>query len=340
MKKFDKKLRRFLKYAILFIIIFGLLLTFTNLKRLKQHFIELNLICIIAAVICSFIIYGIEGLFLRISLQLFKEKLPILHSLKFSLIINSVGYFISFGGLTPFATQIHILDYYNITVQKATASRVLHVIFFNAFFNILLIAGLIAILHDNNSNGYNLTIIIFTVSFFFLLITGFYFAIFWKSFRRAAAKVVFTLINAILGIFTKKFKMYPKWAFHLLDEFNKGFRNALKEPLLFIILFIITVVDWIFWLAVMYFSFLTVNYTMKIESLIIGFSIGQIVSIISMVPGGAGTMEGSMALIYNILGVPLATALLAVLIYRFTFYIIPFFLSLPFYFSLKQEIEE
>jgi uncharacterized membrane protein YbhN (UPF0104 family) len=59
-----------------------------------------------------------------------------------------------------------------------------------------------------------------------------------------------------------------------------------------------------------------------------------------MVPGGAGTMEGSMAMTYRALGVPLETSLAAVLIFRTLFYILPFFFCLPFYFTLKRRMRD
>jgi uncharacterized protein (TIRG00374 family) len=339
MKKTDGKLRRFLKYVVLFTIIYGLLLTFTNLRHLKQLFIEMDFSFFYIAIICSLAVYGIEGIFLRTSLNLFNEKIPVLKAMKYSLIINSVGYFISFGGLTPFATQIHILDHENISLQKATASRVLQVIFFNMFFNFLLIGGFLSLISNNKEGDYNLTAIIFTVSFFFLLITTFYLSIFLDSFRDRAIKVFFIVINSITGVFSKTFKLNPKWAIQLLDEFQKAFKNTIKKPLIFITLFIITLFDWVFWLLIMYCSFLAINFNTNIGSLIIGFSIGHIVSIISMIPGGVGTMEGSMALVFTTLGIPLHSALGAILLYRVSFYIIPFFFCLPFYFSLKKKIE-
>lgn len=340
MKKSKRKYRRFLKYIILFVIIFGLLLTFSNLKKLKHHLFELDFVFFSAAVTCSLIIYGLEGIFLFTTLKLLKEKLPILLALKYSLIINAVGYLISFGGITPFATQIHVLDYQNISIQKATTSRVVQVLFFNAFFNILLIFGLISILLNNRNSDDNLTVVIITTSFFLIIIIGFYLAIFWTSFRKAALKLFFTILNGIIKLFSNKYKLSLKWALYLLNEFNNGFRSTLKNPLYLITFFIITIIDWSFWLLVMYFSFLTVHYPVKIGTLIIGFSIGQIVSVFSMVPGGVGTMEGAMALIYKILGIPLSTTLVAVLIYRISFYIIPYFLSLPFYLNLKYKIED
>lgn len=339
MDKYAKNLKAIFKYAILFIIIFGLLLTFSNLKNLKRHFFEINLSYFFAAIVSAFIVYGIEGIFLLISLKLFDVKLPIFFALKYSLIINSFGYFVSLGGLTPFATQIHVLDHHNISIQKATAARVLQVIFFNLFFIVLLIIGLLSILYYYPHSIYSLPLVIFTVSFFFLLISGFYLAIFWKSFQKVAVRIFFNFLKSLVGLFSKKTKLNQAWAVNLLDEFNNGFKTVVKKPLYLFILFIITIIDWIFWLIVMDFSFLSMNFHIHFGVLIIGFSIGQIVGIISMVPGGAGTMEGSMALVYTSLGVPLETAVGAILLYRFSFYIIPFLFSLPFYFSLKHKVE-
>jgi uncharacterized membrane protein YbhN (UPF0104 family) len=68
----------------------------------------------------------------------------------------------------------------------------------------------------------------------------------------------------------------------------------------------------------------------------VGFTIGQMMGIISMIPGGLGVLEGSMVLTYTALHVPLETVLSAILIYRVSFNIVPFFLSMPFYFGLKH----
>jgi hypothetical protein len=83
-------------------------------------------------------------------------------------------------------------------------------------------------------------------------------------------------------------------------------------------------------------SFLAVRHPVRAGTLAVGFAIGQIVGVLSMVPGGIGTLEGSSALAYAALGVPLATAISALLVYRMTYYVVPFMLALPFYFGLKR----
>ena len=55
---------------------------------------------------------------------------------------------------------------------------------------------------------------------------------------------------------------------------------------------------------------------------------GVFIFLISVVPGGLGIMEASMAALYVSLGVPLAEALVALLAYRIFYYFLPFGLSL------------
>ncbi len=320
-------------------IAIGLLLAFTNYNKLKELLHGINPIYLLYAIASAIIVYVMEGVFLFTALRIFNERLPLLTSIKYSLIINSVGYFISLGGLTPFATQIYILDYHNIETRKAALTRILQVIFFNILFAILLIIGLVSILFNRDIKVFNLTIIVIVVFLFFLLFAGLYLAIFWRVFRLISIKIIFGSLNKLVKLFAKNFHLSSMKAVQFLDDFSRGFNVLFKRPKYLMVLIGVAAVDWVLWLSVMYFSFLAFNYRIDISAMIIGFSIGQVVAIISMVPGGLGTMEGSMALTFAALNIPLGTAIGSVLFYRLSFHIIPFFLSLPFYFSLKHKIQ-
>ena len=51
-----------------------------------------------------------------------------------------------------------------------------------------------------------------------------------------------------------------------------------------------------------------------------GFAVGVAVGVMSMVPGGLGVQEGSMAGTYHLLGVPLEEAVLAAMLFRAVYY--------------------
>jgi len=99
-------LSRALRFGIIFIIALGLLIAFTNLKELQKHILSISLKLFLAGEACALGVYFFEGLFLLFSLKLFKEKISFFQALKSAFIINALGYLVSFGGLTPFATHL------------------------------------------------------------------------------------------------------------------------------------------------------------------------------------------------------------------------------------------
>jgi uncharacterized membrane protein YbhN (UPF0104 family) len=61
---------------------------------------------------------------------------------------------------------------------------------------------------------------------------------------------------------------------------------------------------------------------------IAGFAIGMFFSIASLVPGGLGIMEGSMAAVFVGLGVQFEQAVVAILIFRAAYYGLPILATL------------
>jgi uncharacterized protein (TIRG00374 family) len=72
-------------------------------------------------------------------------------------------------------------------------------------------------------------------------------------------------------------------------------------------------------------------------TLITGFSLGITAGFVSMVPGGLGVQEGSLAGIYALFGIPIGTAVLAAILFRIVYYFVPFLVSLGFYRRLLRE---
>ena len=71
---------------------------------------------------------------------------------------------------------------------------------------------------------------------------------------------------------------------------------------------------------------------------IVGFAVGVCVSLASLVPGGLGIMESSMTAVFVSLGVPLEPAVVAVLIFRLVYYVLPLLVSLFFFHGLMGQV--
>ena len=65
--------------------------------------------------------------------------------------------------------------------------------------------------------------------------------------------------------------------------------------------------------------------------LLAGYGIGLAIGMVSLVPGGLGVQEGSMAGVYTFLGIPLSEAVAVATLFRAVHFFVPFLLSLLLY---------
>jgi uncharacterized protein (TIRG00374 family) len=84
-------------------------------------------------------------------------------------------------------------------------------------------------------------------------------------------------------------------------------------------------------LATVHYCFRALGPAPSLGVLATGFIIGVAAGTISLIPGGLGVQEGSMAGMYHLLGVPLEQAALAAILFRAIYFLIPFVLTLPLY---------
>ncbi|MFM7735859.1 MAG: YbhN family protein [Alphaproteobacteria bacterium] len=91
------------------------------------------------------------------------------------------------------------------------------------------------------------------------------------------------------------------------------------------------ILDWLATLGVLKASFWCAGRSVPFAEVAVGFAIGMLASLVSLAPGGIGILEGSMTGVFATLGIPLETAVVAVLIFRFAYYAVPFLVSLLFF---------
>ena len=101
--------------------------------------------------------------------------------------------------------------------------------------------------------------------------------------------------------------------------------GALGVPLLLVLL------DWAASVVVLGLCFDALGDRLHAGVLLTGFAIGVTVGFLSMLPGGMGAQEGSMTGVYVLLGVKLEHAVLAAMLFRVVYYIVPFVVSLAVY---------
>ncbi|MBI4301804.1 MAG: flippase-like domain-containing protein [Chloroflexi bacterium] len=118
----------------------------------------------------------------------------------------------------------------------------------------------------------------------------------------------------------------------------RGMAVIRGRPLVLALPLGLIVADWASSIIALGFCFDALGNPISPGVLLTGFVVGVTLGMISMIPGGLGVQDGSMAGIYALLGVPLEQTVLAAALFRIIYYFIPFFVSLGFYRRLVHQM--
>jgi hypothetical protein len=87
--------------------------------------------------------------------------------------------------------------------------------------------------------------------------------------------------------------------------------------------------NWALQLAALWMIFAAFGVSMPVGVLVLGFGAANLVTALPHTPGGLGVVEAGMTATYAAMGVPMATALVAVLCYRLLGHWLPVVVALP-----------
>ena len=117
---------------------------------------------------------------------------------------------------------------------------------------------------------------------------------------------------------------------------NNGVTAMRKNRSQTIILLVLMSAFWAFSAGALWFCFSALGKAPDIGVLFCGFGIGIIAGNLSMIPGGLGVQEASLAGVFALLGTSFTQAALASILFRVVYDFIPFFLSLLLYRQLMR----
>jgi uncharacterized protein (TIRG00374 family) len=245
-----------------------------------------------------------------------------------SLALDNVLALSGFGGLS---LRIVLMRPYRVKISRVIAASIYESYFDGLVLLILLLAGLVFLVLSRTVQGGGAVGIILSAG-----ITAFFIVL--ATISIFVAKVRSPLIRGINHIskFVAHKDMMPSLStFHSVLSF--GWTKVRSQPLMAASILGSIVAYWAFMLLVLWFCFYALGITIKPDILITGFTIGISAGNLSMIPGGFGVQEASMSGIFALLGIPLTKALLAVLLFRIVYDIIPYVASWSLYRSVLKQ---
>jgi uncharacterized protein (TIRG00374 family) len=256
--------------------------------------------------------------------------LPFGEMLKITFVANTANYLVATGGLSGFAVRMYFFTRHSIPSGTAIVISLAQTFLTNVSMLLFILAGFVYLfaVHDLRGPAMVTTSVLVVIFLAAALLAGL--MLFHARLRRRTLfsiaqfthwfmhRVVPNRAPARTHIWRYQFNLNRGIAF-LLEQ-----RRQMIAPLLYIL------ADWVFTLLVLYTSFVAVRHPVSAAYVVVGFALGIVLSLASLIPGGLGVMEGSMAAIYTSLGVPYETAVVAVLIFRIAYYVLPLLFSLLF----------
>lgn len=255
--------------------------------------------------------------------------------IKIGMISSVLSNIISMGGIAGYSSKILLLRRMKVDTNKIAALSILHTNVVNISLALLLPLGLLYIILFNGESEFSKA----TTWLQTILITGFViflnFAIFTKSFKNFAIRII------------KKFSakgINTTLLIEGVESFNTSARSLLengrKNPYQLIEIIVYSLLDWLASICVLGTCLYMLNSEVGLGVLISTFTIALITSYISFVPGGIGIQEASMTGILALFGVDIYIAILATILFRLFYYVLPLLLAIYIYRFRIKEPEE
>ena len=324
--------------VVVAIVGFGLIFAYSDGHRLLEAAAEISWPRLLIPVGLTLLSYVLMALSYEGIAAAAGSPIGLAAMLRITFVSNTVNYLVATGGLSGFAFRMYFFRQHGIPVGTAVT--------------ISFVQGLLT----------NLALLVF-------LVMGFYFLVTHGSLGTAAlvsaalllaAFVLVTLLCVVLLLqprmrraFLVRLVVVGHWIAHrvlpqhrlprrirlwrIMHNVNAGLGFMLERsrrmvaPALWILL------DWVVTLGVLQASVWCIGQRISFAEVAVGFAIGMLSTLISLTPAGIGILEGSMATVFAALGVPLEPAVVAVLIFRFAYYAVPFLVSLLFWRGMVAE---
>ncbi len=258
-------------------------------------------------------------------------EVPFWEMFKITLVANTVNYLVSTGGLSGFAVRMYFFIRNGVRSSTAVMISLVQTLITNTVLMLFVGVGFAYLFQSGNLQGMALVSAGVMLVAALGLVAGTVVLLMHRQWRRRTLFILAETANWLLHrlLPSRKPARVRIWRFQ--RNLNQGIEFLIERKRSMLLPTLWIVLDWAVTILILWGAFVAVGYPIPMSWVVVGFAVGIILSMISLVPGGLGVMEGSMAAIFAGLGVPFETAVVAVLIYRLAYYVMPMITSLFFF---------
>lgn len=280
---------------------------------------------------CGLASYGVMALSYAGIAEAAGVRIPFRDMLKITFVANTMNYVVSTGGLSGFAVRLYYFIRLGTPPGTAVIISLVQTFLTNLVLLLFLLGGFTYLLRAHELRGFALGTTAVLLALFVLAAAVALLLLLHRELRRRTLFVLAEIAHWAIHRLAPRHKPPRVRVWRFQAKLNRGIefmlarKRHMVRPTLWILL------DWVITILVLYGAFLAVRHPIPLSFVIVGFAVGMVLSLVSFVPGGLGVMEGSMAAIFKSLGVPFETAVVATLIFRVAYYLVPMVISVFFF---------
>jgi uncharacterized protein (TIRG00374 family) len=317
--------RRLALAIILVIVVFGAVVVALDWKNVQRVIGNADWILTLPALAFTALSYSCISYTFVLVNRAFGIRVSRRDLFEISLVTIIINHLLTTGGAAGYGMRLLMLRQRGAKVKNITAATLFHIYLDGLGMLALLPMGLAYLLLKHpftrqESIGVGVVTGILGATFFLATLL-----VLVASLRRWVLQLASRVVHGVLH------RDITSSVAEFDESMTQGVLAIRQRPLLAVGLILITVLDWTASMTALWFCFDALGNPLGVEVLIAGFSIGLTAGALSMVPGGLGVQEGSMAGVYALLGTPFRQAILAAILFRIVYYLVPYVVSLAFY---------
>ncbi len=331
-----KKPVKYLLYAVGILLSLGIigLLIYQAKDSFVKIWREVSTQYLLLSLFSSVLIYVAMGMSLYEVLRIMGRRIGRGAAVGIALVSTTVNYVVSSLGVSGFALRAHLLNRRRVPFGMCVTASIVITVLLYFVLAIIILQGSILMCINNSATTMQLLknfILIIVMCVVCAAVTAFLFNNEWRS---KWVRRIFRLLNKVLYHVFRA--LIPKGKFDdFVDQLDEGIdlihkkKNKLTGAIIYVC------ADWLFTILVLYFAFRAVGVHITAGVLVAGFAVGMVTTLIPLLPGGLGAMELAMTAVYSQMGINWDAALMATLIYRVVYYILPGIVSIFIYWGLQ-----
>lgn len=266
------------------------------------------------------------------------SRLPFRTWLRMTFVSNTANYLVTSAGLSGFAVRMLLLAQEGVSSGRAVVISLVQTFLTNLTLSGFILAGFAHLVLRQRLEGAPLTAAATAVGVFVGLLLVFVVLGSHRVLRRRALACLADTVDRLLRRLAPARAPSRRQLLRFVHNLNEGVEFLLARKASMLVPAAWITFDWVLTLGIIWVAFRSVGHPIPLGLVLIGFGVGVVLSLVGIIPGGLGLMEGSMTAVYVSLGVPLEPTVVAVIIFRFAYYVVPLLVSVFLFRGLLRQV--